>query len=379
MKLETIFRAKEHQLMDMLANKLKQSGYQNVNKAGAYLYAKGELPIMLVAHLDTVHATMPTNIFWDKKYNVYWSPQGLGADDRAGVWAILQLLKYKPYVLFTTGEESGGIGARAACKKLKKPNVQYIIQLDREGDNEAVFYDCDNQEFTDYILSYGFRDEWGTFSDISVLCPEWKIAGVNLSVGYYGQHTKMEHLSMKALGHTIQKVSQMLENPPDKQFKYVESAWYKGLYGRCKYGSYNYDDDKDWKGKGGKYNIKYGDKFLCESCGILMDIKFESEEPYICVDCYYDFHRCEYCAEYKPKHEMSSMLNMCKDCYKILMAEETASFCDMCGKDIETSKGVTEGKLIFCSAECRKEYLDSTSGEKPIVNDSGGSDETKGN
>ena len=51
-----------------------------------FLFAIGNIPICLVAHLDTVHKRLPHDIFFDQSKNVIWSPQGLGADDRAGVY-----------------------------------------------------------------------------------------------------------------------------------------------------------------------------------------------------------------------------------------------------------------------------------------------------
>lgn len=43
-----------------------------------------------------------------------WSPQLLGSDDRAGVYAIIQIIEagYKPHVIFTTDEEIGAVGAQ---------------------------------------------------------------------------------------------------------------------------------------------------------------------------------------------------------------------------------------------------------------------------
>ena len=40
-----------------------------------YIFAKGNIPIMLVAHLDTVHKTPVKELFYDKKKDVLWSPE----------------------------------------------------------------------------------------------------------------------------------------------------------------------------------------------------------------------------------------------------------------------------------------------------------------
>lgn len=182
-----------------------------------YIIAEGNIPVMLIAHLDTVFKIPPTenDIFYDFNKQVMWGGgAGLGADDRAGVYAIFYILSttnLRPWVLFTTEEETGGQGAKIAALN-ERPDVNYIIELDRKGVNECVFYDCDNEEFEKYVHNFGFVTKLGTFSDISILCPAWKIAGVNLSVGYLHEHSYAEMLYLHGLKNTIDKVIRMLDD-----------------------------------------------------------------------------------------------------------------------------------------------------------------------
>ena len=53
----------------------------NVITTKEFIYAVGDIPIALVAHMDTVFKTPPEDIYYDKEKNVMWSPDGLGADD----------------------------------------------------------------------------------------------------------------------------------------------------------------------------------------------------------------------------------------------------------------------------------------------------------
>ena len=84
--------------------------YEQVTVADDYVYAIGDIPIALVAHLDTVHRTPVRDLYYDQSKGVLWSPEGIGADDRAGVFAILNIIKsgLKPSVIFTKDEEQGG-------------------------------------------------------------------------------------------------------------------------------------------------------------------------------------------------------------------------------------------------------------------------------
>ena len=178
-----------------------------------FVYAKGNIPVLLVAHMDTVSENPPTDVFYQQKYDMIYNPDGiLGGDDRCGVYAIMKLLdKYKPYILFTEDEEIGCIGASKAVEKLDIPDVKYIIEFDRKGKDDCVFYDCGNKKFMHYIEKFGFRTNYGTCSDISILGSAWDIASVNLSCGYYNEHTAKEYVVFEQLLNTINRADNMLK------------------------------------------------------------------------------------------------------------------------------------------------------------------------
>lgn len=193
--------------------------YERVVKADGYLYAIGDLPITLMAHADTVFPTTNKEIFYDREKNVIWGgAEGLGADDRAGIFAIIRIIeesqKGLPHIIITEDEEKGCVGASKLVKNVSKPfaEMRYIIELDRRGKDDCVFYDCNNEEFSNYISSFGFTKEFGSFSDISEVCPVWGIAGVNLSVGYESEHSYSERLYVNHLLETISKVLIMLKD-----------------------------------------------------------------------------------------------------------------------------------------------------------------------
>lgn len=184
--------------------------------ADSYIFCKGNYPILLVAHMDTVydhkfyscygndftHNQFKKKLFFDSVEKVIWSPEGLGADDRAGIFIIIKLLLagLRPYVLFTTDEEIGGKGAKKFTEDFKDASldklIKFIVELDRKGKNDAVYYDCNNKLFQRYINSFDFIPKSGTFSDICIISPTLNIAGVNLSVGYYNEHCQNEYLSL---------------------------------------------------------------------------------------------------------------------------------------------------------------------------------------
>ena len=178
-----------------------------------FLYAKGNIPVLVVAHMDTVFDEPPKRLCYKKNEDKIYNPDGgLGGDDRCGIYAILKLLEnYKPYVLFTEDEEIGCVGASKSVKAISKPNVKYIIEFDCRGKDDCVFYDCGNDDFMDYVESFGLITDYGTCSDISVLGSAWDIASVNLSSGYYNEHTNKEYIIFNELQKTIKRASMMLK------------------------------------------------------------------------------------------------------------------------------------------------------------------------
>ena len=207
--------------------KFLQQKYKNVIVADNYIVAVGDIPIALVAHLDTVFSTQPlkSDVFYDKEKNIIWARHGLGADDRLGVLGIIKILndhKLRPSVIFTLGEEEGGIGAieLASSGACPIPNLQYMIELDRQGKDDCVFYDCDNEEFMKYVEKFGFITRKGTFSDITFLMEYWSVCGVNLSIGYLNEHTYWETANIDYFFETIEKVVSMLTVKEIPYFKF---------------------------------------------------------------------------------------------------------------------------------------------------------------
>lgn len=223
--LKRLLRMNEPTLFEAMYQALQEFySVKQVVRTGTYLIAEGDLPVLLVAHLDTVHLHPPMALFHDPEQQVIWSPEGLGADDRAGVFSILQILQdgYRPWVLFTVGEETGGYGAWVAADSNRiDERVNFIIELDRKGKDDAVYYECGNRDFERFISSFGFKTQEGLFSDISILSPMTGIAAVNLSIGYYNEHTLGEFLYYPYMFDTINKVEKILDNHGDTKYDFM--------------------------------------------------------------------------------------------------------------------------------------------------------------
>ena len=226
---EQIVKVKQYSLLKTMSSYLNHY-YDKVYTTRSYVYTVGDIPIALVAHLDTVFKNPPNEIYYDRQKNVIWSPEGLGADDRAGVFAIIKIIKagYRPHIIFTTDEELGAIGASSLTKDIPDPfaDMKYIIQLDRKGVDDCVFYDCINEDFIKYVESFGFVKQNGSFSDICEICPMWEVAGVNLSIGYQREHSISETFHITPFFETVDKVIEMLKDHENiSNFKYISRPY----------------------------------------------------------------------------------------------------------------------------------------------------------
>ena len=228
-KLEDFLRPTQEQLFKRLCKHFK--GKTLVSK-GNFVLVKGVAPVMLVSHLDTVHEEPVRDICTSADGKILMSPQGIGGDDRCGCFALVKIYELstvKPWLLFTCEEEVGGVGAHAFADcftQNKLPaelsTLKCIVEIDRRGADDAVFYDCYNPDFEDYIESKGFKTAFGSFSDISIIAPALDVAAVNLSSGYYNAHRLNEYIVRSELEHTIERVIEIVADSTRVDFPRYE-------------------------------------------------------------------------------------------------------------------------------------------------------------
>lgn len=259
-KFVELCKYSKEELKSYLASELSKY-YKNVISNDGFLFVKGTDRVCLTAHMDTTKTVeygtreLVKDVYEyveDGKHVVH-SPQGIGGDDRCGVYMILKVLRetnYRPYIIFCEDEEIGCVGSRKFAKSkfvddLK--NVRFIIQLDRRGSNDAVFYDDVNEEFHEWVEKVtGYKEAIGSCSDISYLCPACGISGVNLSCGYYNEHHDYETVKLEEMERTYGAAVKLLQegiNLTDS-FAYEEM-----VYGSKSWGNYD-----DWFGDYGHGN-----------------------------------------------------------------------------------------------------------------------------
>ena len=237
---EDICRMTQKEVKAYMKQYLTSNKYEVVDQDG-FLYTKGTVPVLLVAHMDTVHKQKcKTIVHVDNKLS---SPQGIGGDDRCGVFIIMNLVKeLHCSVLLCEDEEKGCVGAHKFVKAKKTITgsdgkelevryvedlgVNYMIEFDRKGSNDAVYYHGANEDFIDFVEDVTkFKFETGSVSDISVLMPEAKLSAVNLSCGYYNAHTISEYVMYDEMEDTISAAKALIQTECDGPFEYIRKTY----------------------------------------------------------------------------------------------------------------------------------------------------------
>ena len=187
--------------------------------------------VLLNAHLYVVEELVESRIIV-KDNGIWSSSEGiLGADDRAGVAVILEVAKTlqqdtafsgKVKYIFTVEEEIGLVGARNVAEYFLW-DVDVAMVIDRRGTGDIVTSFGGNISFCDDAYGEwieqqaleagldGWRCTAGGSSDTRIWAQQG-IQSVNLSAGYYNEHTEAEILDVNACYNTVKLVKSVLKN-----------------------------------------------------------------------------------------------------------------------------------------------------------------------
>lgn len=236
-KLIDYLEATDADLLERLVHELLNYEYRIFTDYENFVFAvplsKYVTPLLYMAHIDTRRdPDYPPVIkrLGESLININHKSGCLGADDRAGVFIVMEMLnklEHLPYVLFTTGEESGFTGAYAFTeyphpelkgmpesfwkdKLIWEPYVEdiyAIVHYDRCGYNHMVIYE-ESKSFLstcNTLLGYGYElhnsVSWGT--DSHTIATTMLRARVNLSAGFLREHTINETLLLPAAAFAI--------------------------------------------------------------------------------------------------------------------------------------------------------------------------------
>lgn len=173
----------------------------------------GNAPVLWSCHTDTVHTRGGKQKLKMTAGEISLAPGGdsncLGADDTAGVWLMLEMIRsnVEGLYIFHRAEEIGGLGSDWIARK--EPHllqgITMAIALDRRGNDSVITHQgarCCSDNFATALageIGLGLRpDPTGLFTDTAnytEIIPEC----TNISVGYDHAHSSKECLDVDFL------------------------------------------------------------------------------------------------------------------------------------------------------------------------------------
>ena len=255
---------KEDKMMAFLKDECLKAGAKVVEDAGNLYAIKGEADTYpcVVAHTDQVQ-TAACRVFQAKDIVFGLSLdgrsfEGLGADDKNGIWIALKCLQSfdAMKVAFFREEETGCQGSAKATVAFFD-NCRFVIQCDRKGGKDFINRIGNMQICSDVfvkdakIKDFGFKKEAGMMTDVQKLRNLGvKVSCCNISCGYYEPHSSKEYTVLPELKNTLAFVKSIIRNCT-KVYEYNEpvrkaytdgrgyGGGYSGGYGGGYSGGYN--------------------------------------------------------------------------------------------------------------------------------------------
>ena len=258
--------------------------------------------VLLSAHMDTVRGVLADRkILTSNDGDTITSNKGaLGADDRAGIAIILQVLRNVKNlsfqgtlkIAFSREEEIGCIGAGQIDPKWYS-DVDLAIVVDRKG-NRDIVTGCYSAFCSDAVGNFfegasemqgmNWKAVQGGISDATVFS-EQGIHSVNLSAGYRHEHTDKEYVVFSDMMDTVKLILQALAlvNTFSSTFGNVpkHNKWVKAYTDTKSYYNYDYYTEEDFKHMfqediyaeivdpedGDTFVYEAGNKVVIEQCG----------------------------------------------------------------------------------------------------------------
>ena len=244
-------------IKDWIRRNVPDAHYE-VDNIGNLYVVKGESDTYpcIVAHMDQVQKEHSHDfqvvetkdiLFGFSLKNVQL--EGLGADDKNGVWIALKCLKKYDTLkcAFFVGEEIGCIGS-SKCDMSFFTDCRYVLQCDRRGGNDLIpnvggWTELCSKEFLEAIgyEAFGFKTTTGMMTDVEALKNRGlAVSSLNISVGYYRPHSDEEYTVKSELRNTLAFVENIIENCLDV-FPHEEELGYYGKMGTL-YDDSDYDE-----------------------------------------------------------------------------------------------------------------------------------------
>lgn len=221
----------------------------------------------IVCHTDEVHdfrgegyCVVQTNDLMFGLNERTKSLEGIGADDKNGIWVCIHALNDFDVMkcAFFVSEEVGCIGSSGADMKFFD-DCRFVLQCDRRGNKDFIIdasgVELCSAEFIEAcgIGNFGYEVAHGMMTDVMTLKQQGlAVCAANLSCGYYNPHTEQEMTCISDLRRCYSLVCYIVKTctdvyPHEYVWESVYDDWNrygKEGFGDCEFKSYykEYED-----------------------------------------------------------------------------------------------------------------------------------------
>jgi len=277
--------SRQEKKMARLLTRLCQQRGANVttDKHGNVFVTKGQADTYpcICAHMDQVQHQHSKDFHVMREGDIIYAfsakakgQQGLGADDKNGLWIALELLRELKVLkcAFFVSEEIGCIGS-SNCDLSFFKDVRFCVQPDRRNGHDLITSISGKLCSEDFLKAigyqkYGYKPTTGLTTDVGTLASRGiGVSCVNISCGYYEPHTDHEVTSWKELCNAKRFAKHICSLKQTFPFSYKEDVrqffggyngyGYQGHWGY--YGGYrDYDDFCDNYDSRDRHPRQYG-------------------------------------------------------------------------------------------------------------------------
>ena len=253
---------KENEMREFLISRIRAQYGINciVDEIGNVYVTKGiaDTYPCVVAHIDQVQRlhsddfrAVETNgiIFGYSAKNHRF--EGLGADDKNGVFVALECLKEFDVMkcAFFVGEEIGCIGS-SECDMIFFDDCRFVLQCDRRNGDDLITHIserlCSDEFLADAdFADFGYKETFGAMTDVETLKSNGlAVSCVNMSCGYYNPHTDEEFTDIAELENCLNFVKHVIRKcvnvyPHEPQYK----SYLDGYNSRWDFSDYDFEED----------------------------------------------------------------------------------------------------------------------------------------
>ena len=193
----------------------------------------------VAAHLDSVQPIRTISIVENegylRGYDETGKQVGMGADDKAGVFVCLELLKKMKNLKCTlfAGEEVGCVGSRCADKSFFS-DIGFLMEFDCPGTGLMSFSCGGEQLFSREgafieralpVLKENNFLKWGDhpFTDVMIIRRRFEISCLNIGCGYRNWHASTESVNISETEKAIQTGEQILNALGNERYPFKRS------------------------------------------------------------------------------------------------------------------------------------------------------------